>query len=542
MKSVFVNASTRSKLIFVLLVLSSSCTEQDSPGKIPSADVPLTEGTPLRVADNGDGTYTNPPIDADYPDPSIIRVGDIFYFATTTFVNVPGLTILESRDLVNWALASHVVPRLDGRPQYDMQDGTLYRRGIYAPSLRHHGGTFWLAVTPVGQKTRIYYTDDVRKPWQFHELDREAFDPALYFDEDGTPYLATSEGRDGTVTLLTLNEHLSEVIAAQAIFYNEGAEGSKIVRRGEYVYMFHSIPRRLGMTVSRAASLFGPWETKNQIDDTTGGHQGAIVDLPDGTDYGFVMLDAGAIGRVTNLSPIHWVDDWPVWGMPDAPGQVPHRAEKPIKVGMPMQPATSDDFSGVALGLQWQWNHNPVDDRWSQAERPGYLRLRPTQAEGFWTARNTLVQKAMGPFSRGEVKMDIGNLRHGDQCGFGTLGKFSAYVAIHGGANGQYTLTMQVLEDTKEGQQKDLQASGLPANADHLYLRTDLDFESDTGRVAYSFDGETWTGVRDEFPLAFDWQTGTFQGQQFAIFCFNPQPGAGYLDIDDFRLAGRPRQ
>ncbi len=265
MKSVFVNASTRSRLVFISLALAASCAEQDDPGKIPSADAPLTEGTPLRVADNGDGTYTNSPIDADYPDPSIIRVGNIFYFATTTFVNVPGLTILESPDLVNWQLASHVVPVLDGRPQYDMQDGTLYRRGLYAPSLRYHGGTFWLAVTPVGQNTRIYYTDEVREPWQFHDLDREAFDPALVFGDDGTPYLATSEGRDGTVTLLTLNEHLSKVIAAREIFYNEGAEGSKIVRRGDYYFMFHSIPRRLGMTVSRATSLFGPWETKTRL-------------------------------------------------------------------------------------------------------------------------------------------------------------------------------------------------------------------------------------------------------------------------------------
>ncbi len=155
------------------------------------------------------------------------------------------------------------------------------------------------------------------------------------------------------------------------------------------------------------------------------------------------MLDAGAIGRVTNLSPIHWVDDWPVWGTREAPGQVPVRAEKPIKGAMPMQPATSDDFSGTALGLQWQWNHNPVDDRWSLAQRPGYLRLRPTMAEGFWTARNTLVQKAMGPFSRSEVKLDIRNLGQGDQCGFGTLGKYSAYIAIHGGANGQHTLSMR---------------------------------------------------------------------------------------------------
>lgn len=115
-------------------------------------------------ADNGDGTFTNPPLYADYPDPDIIRVGEDFYFATTTFVNSPGLTILHSLDLVNWEIVSHVFPRLDGREQYDLKNGGDYRRGVFAPSLRFHGGTFYIAVTPVNQNTRVYYAKDIRGP------------------------------------------------------------------------------------------------------------------------------------------------------------------------------------------------------------------------------------------------------------------------------------------------------------------------------------------------------------------------------------------
>src|SRR5690606_5225052 len=126
--------------------------------------------------------------------------------------------------------------------------------------------------------------------------------------------------------------------------------------------------------------------------------------------YGFVMLDAGAIGRVTNISPIFWEDDWPVWGTPEAPNQVPTVAAKPI-TGKPLrQPATSDEFDSAALGLQWQWNHNADNTRWSLDERPGFLRLRPTVATDFWTARNTLIQKGQGPWSRAEVKLDLTHL------------------------------------------------------------------------------------------------------------------------------------
>lgn len=83
--------------------------------------------------------------------------------------------------------------------------------------------------------------------------------------------------------------------------------------------------------MSRACSLFGPRETRSSIDDTTGGHQGALVDLPIGEFYGFVMLDAGPNGRVTNISPVFWEADWPIWGTPDAPDRVPDRAVKPIQ-------------------------------------------------------------------------------------------------------------------------------------------------------------------------------------------------------------------
>ena len=364
-----------------------------------------------RQADNGDGTYTNPPLYADYPDPDIIRVGEDFYFATTTFANSPGLTILHSQDLVNWEIVSHVIPRLEGRPQYDLKDGGAYRGGIFAPSLRFCHGTFYVVTTPVNQPTRIYQAKNIRGPWQCHELDRAAFDPGLFIEADGTGYIATSGGWDGHVTLLKLNADFSRVVESQGIFYYPGVEGSKVVKRGEWYYIFNALPAKLALTCSRAKKLSGPYETIVMLDDHTGGHQGAIVDLADGSWFGFVMRDSGAIGRMTNVSPIFWRDDWPVWGTPDSPGRVPAIARKPI-LGKPMlSPATSDDFEMPTLGLQWQWNHNPDDTRWSLTERPGWLRLKPTVADSFWLAHNTLTQKAQGPWSEGQVKFNLNQLR-----------------------------------------------------------------------------------------------------------------------------------
>src|SRR3954463_15028352 len=91
--------------------------------------LPLMSPVGALAQDNGDGMYTNPPLYADYPDPDIIRVGEDFYFASTTFANSPGLVLLHSKDLVNWETVGYVIDRLDGDPKYDLAGGTAYRNG-----------------------------------------------------------------------------------------------------------------------------------------------------------------------------------------------------------------------------------------------------------------------------------------------------------------------------------------------------------------------------------------------------------------------------
>ncbi|MEH3122824.1 MAG: glycoside hydrolase 43 family protein [Sphingomonas phyllosphaerae] len=495
---------------------------------------PATINAQVWRSDRGDGNYANPPLNADYPDPDIIRVGADFYFASTTFANAPGITLLHSRDLVNWDIVSHLLSRLDGSPTFDMADGGSYRHGFYAPSLRYRRGVFYVAVTPVGQHTRIYRARDPKGPWTHVTLNRAAFDPALFFDDDGAVYLATSIGSDGTITLHTLDRDATRITASRVIHYNKGAEGSKLLKRNGYYYLFNAIPGKLALTVSRARALDGPWETRPQIDDTTGGHQGALVDLPDGGWYGFVMRDSGAIGRVTNISPVFWRDDWPVWGTPDAPGRVPDVARKPIAGQSFAEPPSSDDFAARTLGRQWQWNHNPLDRRWSLGERPGWLRLHAAPGSQFWWARNTLVQKGQAPRARGEVLVDTSALRPGDVCGFGTLGKFSAQLSVLGRTN---TLTMRVTEDRKDGPHIDIREPARRFRGTRLWLRTEMDFPAKVATLSYSEDGRRFTPIGGTVPLVFDWQTGTFQGVQFALSCYNPAGKGGWLDVDRFTLS-----
>lgn len=486
-------------------------------------------------SDNGDGSYTNPVLYADYPDPDIIRVGADFYMVSTTFVNSPGINLLKSKDMVNWELVAQVASTVDGGNAYDMIGGTAYESGYWASSIRHHNGTFHVAVQPTFANGRIYHATNPAGPWSFHQLDRSIYDPGLFIDTDGTGYIVSGHGPQ---SLMTLSPDFSQIVSQRDNFLDSGAEGSHMVKRGSYYYVFNAKPSvwPFELRCSRTTSLPNPvWETRVALTAITGGHQGAIVDTDDaGNWFGFVHQDSGAIGRMPRIGPVFWENDWPIFGTVSNRDNMPATGTKPVQ-SMPLkQPASSDDFSASTLGLQWAWNHNPDLTRWSLSERPGHLRLRSTLSSSFWTARNTLTQKAQGPRSQGVVKLDLTNLQPGDIAGFGTLGKINGHIAVNVAASGAKTLSMHVIHD-KVGSYT--AASGVPVTGNTLHLRTDLDFVRNLGICSYSTDGANWTTLGGNFQLMFGYGS-TFQGEQFALFCYNPNTAtnAGHVDVDSFTL------
>jgi beta-xylosidase len=487
-------------------------------------------------SDNGNGTFTNPPLYADYPDPDIIRVGEYFYMVSTTFADSPGITVLRSQDMVNWEIIAHAASILDMNSDYNMLNGaTAYRKGMWASSIRYHNGTFYIVVNPWGASgARVYYATDPAGPWNYYQLNRGAHDPGFFIDDNGTGYIFYGSG---WLSVLTLNSTYSAVVSNTNNVVNGGGEGSHVIKRGSYYYLFNANPGTwpFQLRCSRATSIFGSWETGHIcLLGTTGGHQGAIVDIDDSDNwFGFVHQDSGSIGRMTRIGPVFWESNWPVFGTTTSRDVMASTYTKPIQGKPLMQPPTTDHFCSSTLGLQWQWNHNPDNSKWSLTERPGYLRLKATQATGFWTARNTLTQKGQGPWSRGQVKFDLRNLQPGDICGFGTLGKYSAHIAVNCDTDETF-LSMKVLEDTSGGIVTDTRVAYAPMDSNTIMLRMDLNFQTNKGLLSYSFDGVTWTSLGGEFPLAFDWATGTFQGEKFAIFCYNPSPTGGYVDVDSF--------
>jgi beta-xylosidase len=493
------------------------------------------------AADNGDGTYTNPPLYADFPDPDIIRVGSDFYMVSTTFVNSPGLAVLHSKDLVNWSTIGNVIPTLQGDARYNMTGGNLYRNGVFAPSIRYHNGTYYIADQPngtsPGQGLQIYHAQDPAGPWTLSQLSSGAFDPGLFFDDDGTPYVIYGGAFQTGIFARQLNSTLTGFAGVQQTILSgsPGFEGSHMVKRDGFYYLFNAHPSNLSMFVSRSTNLFSGWQTQQLISDGTGsGHQGGVLDLADGSYYGFAMRDSGPVGRMTNISPVTWVNDWPVFGNNNV---IPGTSPKPI-LGQPVvfQPM-STGFENPTLPPDYRWNHNPDNTHWSLTDRTGYLRLHPTISSDFWDARNTLTCKSFGPTSQIVIEMDVSNMQTGDNAGLGMLGNGIVTLAVQRLANGQDQLVLSTGTATATSGPTTQQATASLGTPTTVYLLLQMNFTANqTGnqaQTAYSLDGLNWTTIGNTYAIPqFNFATGTFQGEQYAIFNYNAAQSAGLVDVN----------
>ncbi len=479
-------------------------------------------------SDNGDGTFNNPPLFADYPDPSMIRVGNYFYLATSTFAGVPGLVICRSEDMVNWEIAGHCISSYTGNNAYNLQGGTRYGNGCFAPSIAYKDGTFYVAVTLNGERTRIYYAKDVAGPWNYNLLGGSYFDPCLFIEDNGAAYLAYGGAWQNEISMIQLNSTLSATTGSSRVIlkYNN-VEGTHITKANGRYYLFNAVPAR-SLVCSRANSVWGPYgETTTLCTAGKGGHQGGIVDLPDGSYWGYLHQDEGAIGRPTRICPITWENGWPRFGRPGFLGQVESKYTKPIKNKPIKVPAASDEFNGSSLGLQWMWNHNPDNTKWSLTGSA--LRLRATTAKDFWNARNSLTQKGQGLISTGTIKIDCSAMQPGDIAGLGMLGDPRGYIAVTKDPKRIIMTEEEVVKGT---------VNNITSNI--LYFRIEMNFSNKQAKFYWKDDSRNWQQLGTAITMGFDWQYGTFQGEQYAILNFNPSGSSGYMDVDWFRLNDVP--
>ncbi|MCS0659091.1 glycoside hydrolase family 43 protein [Massilia terrae] len=509
------------------------------------------------VADLGDGRYQNPVLHADYSDPDAIRVGDTYYMTSSSFNSAPGLPLLQSKDMVNWELVGHALPKLVPEDHFAVP---RHGDGVWAPCLRYHDGKFWIFYPDPDFGIFVITAEKFTGPWTKPHLllpGKGIIDPTPLWDDDGKAWLlhGWAKSRAGINNLLTLRSMAPDasglldtegktIIDGNKIAGYRTLEGPKFYKEKGWYYVFAPAGgvEDGWQAVFRSRSLEGPYEVRTVMDQgktpINGPHQGAWVRAQDGSDWFLHFQDKGAYGRLLHLQPMRWVDGWPIIGEDGAKAGVgqPVLAYKKPVAGFPVKaPPTSDEFNGPTLGLQWQWNANS-DPRWySLTERPGYLRLHTQvvpEANGYVRATPALLaQKPPAPVFAVNTHVQLNDAAEGDRAGLIVNAMQYAWLGLRKTAGATQLVYTTCTPAKVRCTEKTTVV--LPQAPNALYLRMNM-AEGALASFSYSADNANFTSVGQ--PLAIS--KGRWVGAQIGVFTVGEQAGAkpSSLDVDYFRV------
>jgi alpha-N-arabinofuranosidase len=453
-------------------VLSLACS-----GKLPCEPQNPSASVVEKAGASVSRTYENPVLPGFHADPSICRVGADYYLATSSFEYFPGVPIFHSRDLVHWQQIGHALTR---RSQLVL-DTAKSSQGIYAPTLRHHDGTFYLVTTNMSGGGSFYVTTrDPRGEWSDPVWLTEkswSMDPSLFFDDDGKVYYTRHGGGErGGVYQAELDVINGKLLGEpQLIWSGTGGiwpEGPHLYkRRGTYYLMISEggTGYEHAVTIARSASPFGPFEAYEQNPILTHryrpdhpiqatGHADWIQ-AENGSDW-LVLLGIRPtggryhhLGRETFLAPMIWEQTgWPTINGGSGIELSMASAQLPEPVPVPID-ATRDDFDRQKLGVAWNFVRNPNPNSWSLSARAGFLRLSGTQASLDVIGAPAFVGRRQQHFQfRAEALLEFQPQREGEAAGLSLRQNEDNHydlLVIGDGTSGQIVLRTRVKGETK---------------------------------------------------------------------------------------------
>ena len=514
-------------------------------------------------------SFRNPILPGFYPDPSICRVGEDYYLINSTFEFFPGLPIHHSRDLVNWRPVGHVLTR----PSQLNLDGIRASAGLYAPTIRHHDGTFYVINTLIdGAKEKgnfIVTAPGIEGPWSDPNWlnDAPGIDPSLLFDDDGRVWLTGNrllpEGAYRGQCEIWLQELDLKDMQLSGPKYSlwEGALKRAVWSEGPHLYKINGLYYLMtaeggtghdhAVTVARSEKVTGPYEGCPRNPILSHRHLGLdypivgtghadLVDTQNG-EWWMVLLamrpNGGYfynLGRETFLTPVRWEDGWPI--VNPGKGRVEFETPAPSlpEKGWPTLPAC-DQFEAQTLGLEWNFLRTPREPFWSLSERPGHLRLR---------LRPQTLAEPVNPSFVGRRQQHINfSARAVMEFTPRTANECAGIVLLQN--NDFHFRFIVTLEDSpvvclvkrEKGEEKILARQ--PIRAGRVYLKVTA------AGQAYSFyiatDYENWQPVAEDVdgrilstPVA-----GGFIGAYIGMYASsNGKPGDNFTDWDWFEYAG----
>ncbi|MFA9389876.1 MAG: glycoside hydrolase 43 family protein [Prolixibacteraceae bacterium] len=508
------------------------------------------------VADNGDGTYKNPILHADYSDPDVVRVDDDFYMTSSSFNCAPGLPVLHSNDLVNWELIGYALKK---QPPFDVFDKPQHGNGVWAPCIRYHNKEFYIYYPDPDFGIYLIKAANAAGPWSDPVLvkgGKGIIDPSPLWDDDGKVYLthAFAGSRAGFKSILVvaeMNDEGTKVIGNEVMVFDghkahSTVEGPKFYKREGFYYIF--APAGGVSTgwqlVLRSKNIYGPYEEKVVMaqgkTEINGPHQGAWVTTKSGEDWFIHFQDKEAYGRVVHLQPMVWENDWPVIGMDadgDGIGEPVLSYKKPNlkKKYSIATPPESDEFNTSQTGLQWQWHAN-YQSRWGfPSGTLGFYRLncipRPVDEEGLWNVPNLMLQKFPAEEFTATAKLIFNARTNNEEFGFLVMGEDYQYIALKQ-VNDQLIVRVAQCKKARTGG-KETELFSEVVGGNEIYFRVKVE-KGAICSFSYSTDGKQFKAAGEKLEA----KPGRWIGAKLGFFALREgiTNDAGTADIDWFRI------
>ena len=530
--------------------------------------------------DNGDGTYQNPVINADYSDPDVCvggADGEDYYLTASSFQCTPGLPILHSRDLVNWEIVGYALKSLyEGNAELQQHFSQVqHGNGVWAPSIRYHNGEYYIYWGDPDYGVYMVKTRGGNPAGEWEQpvcviSGKGYIDTTPLWDDDGRCYLVNgwANSRAKFASVLTVRELSADgtrAIGQPVIVFdgngteNRTCEGPKFYKRDGWYWIMcpaGGVPTGFQLAM-RSKSPFGPYEHKIVLAQgktpVNGPHQGGWVHTKYGEDWFLHFQDKEAYGRVVHLQPVDWSTGWPIMGKKGEPVltyKKPQSSSSKI-----VNPAESDEFNLPTMGKQWQWQAN-YDEKYGVPTAFGTFRIYTHKLEqgwkNLWLVPNMLLQKTPADNFTVTTKLRFTSKADGQMGGLIMMGlNYAALVVKRVGKT--FQLLQLTCKDADKGQPQTEQLIATlkptaedkidykPGIHEDIYLRLSVSYLGGSNpdgspqhaaavRFAYSADGKRFTEAGDTFTM----RQGKWIGAKFGFVSVETDPKCdrGWIDAD----------
>ena len=516
--------------------------------------------------DNGDGTYTNPVINADYSDPDVCvgPSGEDYYMTASSFQCTPGLPILHSRDLVNWELVGYALKSLyAGDDKLTAHFNSVqHGNGVWAPSIRYHEGQYYIYWGDPDFGVMMVKTKNGDPAGEWEDpicviKGQGYIDTTPLWDDDGRCYLvngwANSRAKFASVlTVRELSKDGTRAIGQPVIVFdgngteNRTCEGPKFYKRDGWYWILcpaGGVPTGFQLAM-RSKSPYGPYEHKVVLaqgkTNINGPHQGGWVYTKYGEDWFLHFQDKEAYGRVVHLNPVDWSTGWPIMGKKGEP--VTTYKKPASSSNIIVNPAESDEFDQPVIGMQWQWQAN-YDEKFGVPTAFGTMRIythkMAEDAKNLWMVPNMLLQKTPADEFNVTTKLRFTSKADGQMGGIIMMGlDYQALVVKRVGKEFQLLKLTCHKADKGGAQEEELIATLKPTAEDKIDYKPGIHediflmmkVKDSQVKFAWSLDGSTFKLCGDAFKM----REGKWIGAKFGYVSVdsNPKSDRGWIDAD----------